>query len=197
MQQNHRICHRAALLCLLVFALTLFAGCGTSAQPAEQPTAPPQSTATPAPETTAVPEATAEPEAPTATPNPVDVELTEEDYARLIEDLISNPESYLEKTIRLSGLYLTEQPDGFDFSTHYVYRISSSEDEDIGDGDAAFLGLQFIPPEGFTAENDDWICVEGTFRPVTLDGYPFFALDDVHAVVDNEHRGAEIVMDLH
>lgn len=208
MNTKYRICQLAVFVFLLTIPFALLTGCGApsdSVSPSTEPDAPTQAPATAAPtqEPTSAPapdetaDEPAEPEEPTPGPNLVDVEFTEEDYARLIEDINLNPEVYLDKTLRLSGLYLTEQPDGFNFTTHYIHRISSTEDEDIGDGDAAFLGLQFIPPEGFTAENGDWIRVEGTFRPVSLDGYPFFALDEVQAVVDNEHRGEEVVMDLH
>ncbi len=187
------------LLPALIVSVLLLAGCGkepaASAAPTAQPTAAPTATpvaSTPAPSEEPVPSPTATPEAPTPTPDPNLINVTEENYAQLVHELSQTPELYLEKSVRIQGMYLMEKPEGLGITTHFVYRLGP----DCDDEDAGLLGLQIVPPEGFTAQDGDWIDVQGILRIVSVDGYPFLALDEAQVTIDNEHRGVENIEDI-
>ena len=189
-----------------------FSGCGkdapaAAATPLPSPSPTPVVTATPAPtpRPTATPAPTAAPE-PTATPEPYaglsyydwltdpdSIVLYEpEDFARVVEAVTTNPESYLEKRFCIAGLYVLEQPEGLGVTAHYVFRNGpvDPELEDEDDGDDVFYGMQFIPPEGFSAADGDWVIVTGTLRTVLINEYPFLALDETQAIIDNENPGS-------
>ena len=192
----------AALALAGCFALT---GCGPSAPaPSPVPTDVPAAAATAAPTQTPASTATPSP-TPQADPyanlayrdwltDPDTIVLYEpEDFAQWIEKITHDPESYLDKQFCAAGVYVWEQPDGLGVTTHYIFRngpLDPELEEEPDDGDDAFYGLQFIPPEGFIAEDGDWVIVKGTLRTVFLNDYPFLALDDTQAIVDNENSGS-------
>lgn len=197
-----KIFHLSLLTVILVSAIIL-TGCGKNKPSVSEPTAqsPAQATPTPNVKPTATPSPTAEPEAtaePTATPDPDLVEITDETYAHTMDEILNVPELYFEKPIRIEGLYLKEQPEGLGITTHLVYRISDGYGaDDDGDGGHDTQGILFIPPEDFSAQDGDWIIVQGILRDVTIDGYPFLALDEAQVTIDNEHRGSDTVVNLH
>ena len=195
------------LLAALALACGLMlSGCGKGAPAAVQPTAAPS----PAPTATALPTSTPKPSpspAPTATPlpyaalsyqdwllDPETIVLFEpDDFLQGIQDVTRDPESCLEKQFCIAGLYVLEQPEGLGVTAHYIFRNGPEDPElesEEDDGDDAFYGMQFIPPEGFSAEDGDWVVVKGTLRTVFINEYPFLALDDTQAIVDNEHTGS-------
>ena len=198
------------LAAVLTGTLLLAAGCGKAQPPTPAATAAPQpaATAQPTPAPTKHPAATpAATPAPTETPTPTEappadpnrVEITEETFAATLSEMQSVPELYFEKTIHLQGIYLQEQPEGLGITTHAVYRLglSGAEDAELADGEEAIYSILFLPPEDFAAETGDWIDVTGILRDVSIDGYPFLALDEASVFVDNENRGAETVSNLY
>ena len=192
-----------SLLTVILVSAIILTGCGKNKPSVSEPTAqsPAQATPTPNVKPTATPSPTAEPEAtaePTATPDPDLVEITDETYAHTMDEILNVPELYFEKPIRIEGLYLKEQPEGLGITTHLVYRISDGYGaDDDGDGGHDTQGILFIPPEDFSAQDGDWIIVQGILRDVTIDGYPFLALDEAQVTIDNEHRGSDTVVNLH
>ena len=198
------------LAAVLTGTLLLAAGCGKTQPPAPAATAAPQPAATaqptqapaatPTQTPAATPDATETPaptEAPPADPNRV--EITDENFAAALSEMQSVPELYFEKTIHLQGIYLQEQPEGMGITTHAVYRLglSGAEDAELENGEEAIYSILFLPPEDFAAETGDWIDVTGVLRDVTIDGYPFLALDEVSVFVDNAHRGSDTVSNLY
>ncbi len=192
---------------LTVFLLSAIAltGCGKTKPAAPDATPQPAVQATPNP--TIKPASSSEPAAtpdqpteqpPTATPDPDLVEITDETYAQVMDEVLNVPELYFEKPIRIEGLYLREEPEGLGITTHLVYRNSDGYGaDDDGDGGHDLQGILFIPPEDFVAQDGDWIIVQGILRDVTIDGYPFLALDDAQVTIDNENRGSDTVVNLH
>lgn len=195
-----------ALAPVLLTGVVLLTACGKEAsspqptlQPTSQPTTMPKPTLAPTASPTLVP-ATPTPEpTPSPTPDPNLVDITEENYAQLVQEISQTPELYFEKEVHIQGMYLMEKPDGLGITTHYVYRLGpdthnhAPEGEHIEEEGIELLGLQFIPPEDFTAVDGDWIDVRGIVRIVPVDGYPFLALDQAQVTIDNENRGAETV----
>lgn len=193
-----------SLLTVILVSAIALTGCGKSKPSASKPTAqsPAQATPTPTAKPTTTPSPTAEPDQPTAeptaTPDPDLVEITDETYAHTMDEILNVPELYFERPIRLEGLYLKEEPEGLGITTHLVYRISDGYGaDDDGDGGHDTQGILFIPPEDFSAQDGDWIIVQGILRDVTIDGYPFLALDEAQVTIDNEHRGSDTVVNLH
>lgn len=192
-----------SLLTVILVSAIALTGCGKSKPSVSEPTtqSPAQSTPKPTIKPTAAPSSTAEPEPtadPTATPDPDLVEITDETYAQTMDEILNVPELYFEKPIRIEGLYLKEEPEGLGITTHLVYRISDGYGaDDDGDGGHDTQGILFIPPEDFSAQDGDWIIVQGILRDVTIDGYPFLALDEAQVTIDNEHRGSDTVVNLH
>ena len=192
---------RYAALCAGILLLT---ACGTAA-PAPAETASPQPTqaaASPLPEPTEAVSTEAPAPDPTAAPKPADpnrVEVTEENFAAVLTEIQSVPELYFEKTIHLQGIYLQEQPEGLGITTHTVYRLGliGAADAELENGEDAVYSILFLPAQDFSAENGDWIDVTGILRDVSIDGYPFLALDEASVFVDNAHRGAETVNNLY
>ncbi len=121
-----------------------------------------------------------------------DAEITVDEamYANWVNELNWNSDLYLEKTVRIQGMYTSEDIEGFTAPFHYVYRVGPG----CCGTDGTLCGLQILLPAGAAPAADDWMDVYGTLRIVDLDGIRFLALDDVQLVVDNEHRGLENVM---
>lgn len=189
---------------ILFTGVVLLTACGkepaSSPQSTLQPSSQPTAVATPMPTPSLVPtaEPTQVPSTPTPTPDPNLINITEENYAQLVHEISQTPELYFEKEVHIQGMYLMEKPDGLGITTHFVYRLgpdthAHEPEADDSDEGIDLLGLQIVPPEDFSANDGDWINVRGIVRIVSVDGYPFLALDEAQVTIDNDHRGSETI----
>jgi uncharacterized membrane protein YcgQ (UPF0703/DUF1980 family) len=178
-------------LCGAVLAACLLSGCAA---------------ASPAPESAASSAVSSSAESTGSTPSPAlpggvspaaektypkaDCTVDEDLYINWVNELTWNCDLYLEKTVRIQGMYTSEKPDGLDTVFSYVYRIGPGCCGTDGD----LCGMQLVLPDGIQPADGDWIDVYGTLRIKDLAGYKFLVLDETSVTVDNEHRGMESVL---
>ena len=189
-------------LAALVLAAGLLCGCGAATTSSDAPAAdsaaasletPAGSDAGRAADTSGAADADSLPEgaSPLAAGWPeADVEVDEPMYVNWVNELNWNCELYLEKTVRIQGMYTSEVPDAMETVFSYVYRVGPG----CCGTDGTLCGLQILLPEGAAPEEGDWMDLYGTLRIVEIEGYKFLVLDDVQLVVDNDHRGLENVL---
>lgn len=119
-----------------------------------------------------------------------EVFVDEDMYVNWVNELNWNCDLYLEKTVRIQGMYTSETPEALDAVLSYVYRVGPGCCGTDGD----LCGLQIVLPADAAPAEGDWIDVYGTLRIVELDGFKFLALEVSELAIDNDHRGLENVL---
>ncbi|MFV0516013.1 MAG: hypothetical protein ACK5MV_01285 [Aminipila sp.] len=111
------------------------------------------------------------------------VKITEKLYLSYINDIYTNPEDYLGKTIELEGMFGFELWE--DKAYNYVYRIGPG----CCGNDGAMCGFEFTTDNDLPNSND-WIKVSGTLEQYEEDGYKILTLSNSSITV-LEKRGKE------
>jgi uncharacterized membrane protein YcgQ (UPF0703/DUF1980 family) len=127
------------------------------------------------------------------------IEIKEKMFIAQTNDIYLNSEDYLGKTIRLEGLFKTEQYAGEE--TPYCFVIRYGPGCCGYDGTAGFE-VAWIPHTANDPQinvlapkypnEDDWVEAIGTLSSYEEDGYPYIYLQLVSLTV-KEDRGAEFV----
>jgi hypothetical protein len=128
----------------------------------------------------------APPSSPVEMPSTV-IEIKEKMFIAQTNDVYLNPEDYLEKGIKLEGLFKREGYTG----KEYCFVIRYGPGCCGNDGNAGFE----VAWDGYSGEYpnvDDWVEVAGVLRTYDEDGYPYLyiALSSLRVL---EKRGAEFV----
>jgi zinc transport system permease protein len=116
------------------------------------------------------------------------VEIKEKMFIAQTNDVYLNPDEYLGKTIKLEGLFKSDEYPGGGQEYHFVLRYGPGCCGN--DGSAGFE----VAWEAQTAwpENDAWVEAVGVLDSYEEDGYPYLYLSLV-SLVEKEERGAEFV----
>lgn len=182
------------LMAVLLLCIALLAGCGRDDSSSLVYPAPASTAPIPAlPEPNA--SASSAPHESVARPADDDeiIEITEKLFIAQTNDIYTNGEDYIGKTIKYQGIYMdtSDWDDGLDAVVHYVIRYGPGC---CGyDGEA---GFEVRWPEGVTEEwpaLDDWVEVVGVLREEAYDsGYKILYVELTSLTV-MEERGAEYV----
>ena len=113
------------------------------------------------------------------------VSIPEKMFVTYVNEIYTNTEDYLGKTIQLEGMYKAEEYEGKVYS--YVYRQGPG----CCGSDGGTCGFEFTYG-GETPADDDWIEVTGTLRSYEQDGLTYLTID-AGSVKVLDTRGAEIV----
>lgn len=118
------------------------------------------------------------------------VNITEKMYVSYINDIYYNADDYLGKTIKLEGMFLSENypPDDMKYH-HYVFRTGPG----CCGNDGAMCGFE-VTYDGELPKNNDWVEAVGVLTSYKneKDGmeYLFLKLDQLKVL---DTRGAETV----
>jgi hypothetical protein len=120
------------------------------------------------------------------------VEIKEKMFIAQTNDVYLNPEDYLGKTIKLEGLFKSEQ--GFDNQQPYCFVLRYGPGCCGTDGNAGFEVAwdETEPAEKLYPAEDDWVEATGVLKTYEEDGYPYLylALSSLRVL---EEKGAEFV----
>ncbi|MDR1909407.1 MAG: hypothetical protein LBQ35_05795 [Spirochaetaceae bacterium] len=120
------------------------------------------------------------------------VEIKEKMFIAQTNDVYLNAESYLGKTIKLEGLYKTEQP-YYEDGEPYCFVLRYGPGCCGTDGNAGFEVAWDQRPEAAPEPGeDDWVQATGVLKIYEEDGYPYLYLSllDLRVL---DRRGAEFV----
>jgi hypothetical protein len=121
------------------------------------------------------------------------IEIKEKMFIAQTNDVYLNPEDYLGKTIKLEGLFKSEQyalSDGAE--TLYCFVLRYGPGCCGNDGNAGFEVAWDDTPEPAYPRQDDWVEAVGTLKTYQEDGYPYLYLALSSLKVLDE-KGAEFV----
>ncbi len=117
----------------------------------------------------------------------IDVDITEKLYVTYINEIYTNTEDYIGKTIRIQGMFSEEYYAPTESTYYYVYRTGPG----CCGNDGSMCGFEFSYDGDYPAEND-WIEVVGTLQTYEEGGCSYLALDATSVTV-MDTRGAETV----
>lgn len=117
------------------------------------------------------------------------VEIKEKMFIAQVNDVYLNPDDYVGKTIRLQGLFMTQDNGSSMPPYHFVIRYGPGCCGN--DGNAGFEVLW--ENKGVTyPQDEEWVEAVGTFGAYEEDGYPYYCISLSSLKVLDE-RGAEYV----
>jgi len=114
-------------------------------------------------------------------------EITEKMFITQCNDIYLNPDDYIDKIIKIEGLYYHMEDTQEEMTRHFVIRYGPACC--VNDSSAGFE----IRYDGEYPEIDDWIVVTGTIKKIQRNGNDFVALNVISLEV-SEERGAEQVI---
>jgi len=114
-------------------------------------------------------------------------EITEKMFITQCNDIYLNPDDYIDKIIKIEGLYYHMEDTLEEMTRHFVIRYGPACC--VNDSSAGFE----IRYDGEYPEIDDWIVVTGTIEKIQRNGNDFVALNVISLEV-SEERGAEQVI---
>ena len=118
------------------------------------------------------------------------IEIKEKMFISQVNDVYQNPEDYLGKTIKLEGLFKTEQ--GYEKSYCYVLRYGPGC---CGyDGNVGFEVAWDKEKEKLYPGEDSWVEATGELKTYEEDGYNEFLYLDLISLNVLNKRGQETVM---
>jgi zinc transport system permease protein len=121
------------------------------------------------------------------------IEIREKMFIAQTNDVYLNAEDYLGKTIKLEGLFKSEQyMDNGGPGNVYCFVLRYGPGCCGNDGNAGFEVAWDDDPESTYPKQDDWVEAVGTLKTYTEDGYPYLYLALSSLTVLDE-RGAEFV----
>ncbi len=115
------------------------------------------------------------------------IELTENMYVTYINEIYTNYDDYIGRTIKLEGMFTSEYYEPTDTTYDYVYRVGPG----CCGNDGSMCGFEFTW-EGELPQDDDWIEVTGVLDKYDLDGQTYLTLR-ARSVDVKAERGAETV----
>ncbi|MEM1486138.1 hypothetical protein V6615_14905 [Oscillospiraceae bacterium PP1C4] len=113
------------------------------------------------------------------------IEITEKMYLTWINEIYTNPEEYLGKTIKIEGMFATQEYEGN--SHYYVYRVGPG----CCGNDGSMCGFEFTT-SGILPNENDWIAVSGTLDKCDENGIFYFVLTESSVAVLDK-RGDEVI----
>jgi len=113
------------------------------------------------------------------------IEITEKMFVTYINEVYTNTDDYIGKTIKIEGMYTAEEYETNIY--HYVYRSGPG----CCGSDGSMCGFEFTY-DGEMPEDNDWIEVVGTLRTYEENGNTYLSLE-AQSVTVMDTRGAEIV----
>jgi hypothetical protein len=113
------------------------------------------------------------------------VDVTEKMYVPLINDIYTNTPGYLGKTIRIEGMFTSQEYNGKTY--YFVYRVGPG----CCGNDGNMCGFEFTYDGGMPKDND-WIEVVGELTSYEEEGYTYLSLNADMVTVKTE-RGKETV----
>ncbi len=122
-----------------------------------------------------------------AAPDSDVVELTEDMYVTYINEIYTNSEDYLGRTIKLEGMFASAYDESSGANYTYVYRVGPG----CCGNDGSMCGFEFTWG-GEMPENGDWIEVIGTLDEYEQNGVAYLTLR-AKSVRKLDVRGAENV----
>ncbi len=115
------------------------------------------------------------------------IELTEEMYVTYINEIYTNFDDYIGRTIKLQGMFASEYYEPNQTTYDYVYRVGPG----CCGNDGSMCGFEFSW-NGEMPEENDWIEVIGTLDKYDLEGQTYLTLK-AQSVTEMSDRGAENV----
>lgn len=115
------------------------------------------------------------------------LELTEKLYVTYINEIYTNSEDYLGRTIRLEGMFTSEYYEPNATTYYYVYRVGPG----CCGNDGSMCGFEFTW-DGPLPKDGDWIEVTGALDRYDLDDQSYLTLRAT-SVEAKAERGAETV----
>ena len=115
------------------------------------------------------------------------IELTETMYVTYINEIYTNYDDYIGRTVKLEGMYTSEYYEPSDATYYYVYRVGPG----CCGNDGSMCGFEFTW-DGEMPKDNDWIEVVGTLNKYDLDGQTYLTIKASSVTVKTE-RGAENV----
>lgn len=115
------------------------------------------------------------------------IELTEKMYVTYINEIYTNYDDYIGRTIKLQGMFGSEYYDANDTTYYYVYRVGPG----CCGNDGSMCGFEFTW-DGEMPQDTDWIEVVGTLGKYDLEGQIYLTLK-ASSVTKLAVRGAENV----
>ncbi|MDR3303565.1 MAG: hypothetical protein LBS86_04050 [Treponema sp.] len=117
------------------------------------------------------------------------VEIKEKMFIAQVNDVYLNPDDYVGKTIKLQGLFMTQDNGATQPPYHFVIRYGPGCCG--SDGNAGFEVLW--ENNNLAYPNDeDWVEAVGTFGSYEEDGYPYYCIS-LSSLKILDERGAEYV----
>ncbi len=113
------------------------------------------------------------------------IELTENMYVTYINEIYTNYEDYIGRTIKLEGMFTSEYYEPSDTTYEYVYRVGPG----CCGNDGSMCGFEFTW-DGDMPSDNDWIEVTGVLDKYDLEGQTYLTLRAQSVNVKAE-RGAE------
>ncbi|NLA72766.1 MAG: hypothetical protein GX848_02925 [Clostridiales bacterium] len=114
------------------------------------------------------------------------INIKEKQYLLWIHEIKENKEQYLERKIKIEGMYAVNTIE--DETHHHVYRIGPGCCSHHG----AMSGFEFISDNGEYPKENEWIEVIGTLKEVEYKGEKVLTLQNSQVTVKQE-RGLEAV----
>lgn len=97
------------------------------------------------------------------------IQITEKMYLTWINEIYTNPDKYMGKTVDIEGMFAAEAFDGKTFN--YVYRVGPG----CCGNDGSMCGFEFTTDQPLPKEND-WISVKGTLDRYQENGVDYLTL---------------------
>lgn len=116
-----------------------------------------------------------------------EIDINEKMYVTWINEIYTNTDNYLGKTIRLEGMYTAETVEETNKSYYYVYRQGPG----CCGNDGSMCGFEFTF-DGTMPKENDWIEVTGVLERYEEDGAEYLSLKASKVEVKSE-RGKEVV----
>lgn len=114
------------------------------------------------------------------------IEIKENVFATMCDDIYLNTTDYLGKTLKIEGIASETMDEAYDEMIYSVYRTSPG-----CCGNDGWSGFEYTY-EGTMPEPDDWIEVIGVLESYELDGQEYLRIR-ANSVTVKEERGAEFV----
>jgi len=115
------------------------------------------------------------------------IELTEKMYVTYINEIYTNYDDYIGRTIKLQGMFSSDYYEANKTTYYYVYRVGPG----CCGNDGSMCGFEFTW-DGEMPQDNDWIEVIGTLNKYDLDGQTYLTLK-ASSVTKMAVRGAENV----
>lgn len=113
------------------------------------------------------------------------IDITEKMYVSWINEIYVNTDSYIGKTVKIQGMYTTENFNNNEY--HYVYRVGPG----CCGNDGSMCGFE-MTYDGEYPKDNDWIEVVGVLETYVEDGQTYLNLK-ADSVTVMEERGSETV----